>query len=71
MVFGSLNLGGARPGTWVFRSPTDSRWNCDGRAEFILVSSGSLPKEAQEKLEELKVLYGEPPDDLEVSCWKD
>lgn len=60
---------GPKAMTWWFYSATDSRWNCDGRAEGF-VMDGMVP-EAKVKLDSLKLLYGEPPADLRYNCMKD
>lgn len=59
-----------RPGSWSLRSEKDPRWNCDGRAEVMIITAG-LPPKVTKKIEKLKKKYGEPPEDLEYSCMKD
>jgi hypothetical protein len=64
-----MSMFGPKEGSWYFHSDTDPRWNCSGRG-YLLFSAG-LPDEAKTKLEELKKLYGEPPEDLEWGGMKD
>jgi hypothetical protein len=59
---------GLKQGTWWLRSEKDPRWNLEGRG---LVGLFGKPAAAEEKIEELKKLYGEPPDDLEFGYMKD
>ena len=46
-----------REGSWWLRSKSDPRWNADGRTG---VGGFVMPKECEEKLEELKRELGEP-----------
>ncbi len=59
-----------RPGTWKLSSESDPRWNCHGRVDRLVISEGLHP-DVQAKIEELKKQYGEQPDDLHYSAWKD
>ena len=56
-------------GSWSLCSEKDRRWNCNGLSPSV--GSFEMPEEAKEKLEELKKVLGEPPDDLEWSYMKD
>lgn len=58
-----------RPGSWWLSSDSDPRWNASGRSQAITV--GITPREAEAKKAELIELYGEPPNDLMISMWKD
>ncbi len=58
------------PGSWVFSSKTDPRWNCDGETEYLSVTGG-MPDEARKKLDELTEKYGAAPLDLYYECMKD
>lgn len=58
-------------GSWSFSSKSDSRWNCSGRGEGFVTTGFAGASGAREKLEELGKLYGEEPDDLAYSFWKD
>ena len=64
-------FGGPKPGSVYLRSGSDPRWDCDICVKEILISSGELPVEAKEKIQELTNRYGEPPNDLEIAMWKD
>lgn len=55
-------------GSWVLRSESDPRWNFDGRG---LVGGLVMPLECKEKIAQLKLTLGEPPDDLGWSYMKD
>jgi len=57
-----------REGTWWIASEKDPRWNKSGKG---YVGCFSRPQEAVEAVEELKALYGPPPDDLEWGYMKD
>ena len=57
------------PGTWWLLSPSDKRWCVNGHANAV--GGFYQPKELKQKLEELKKLYGDPPDDLEWGYMKD
>ena len=48
-------------GIWYLRSTKDPRWNADGHGFVSIFGS----EDKDRKLEELKKLYGNPPDDLE------
>ena len=56
-------------GSWSLTSEKDPRWNCTGRG-YIMVCTG-YAEGVDAKIEELKKLYGEPPDDLNLSAMKD
>lgn len=57
-----------RKGAWTLESKSDSRWNCNGTG---VVGGFQCPKEALDKIEELKKELGEePPIDLEYSYHK-
>lgn len=53
--------------SWWIRSESDSRWNCDGEGTCI----GMICLELDNKLEELKKNFGEPPKDVTVGFMKD
>ncbi|HXK38384.1 MAG TPA: hypothetical protein VJ579_04945 [Candidatus Paceibacterota bacterium] len=57
-----------RPGTWTLYSKSDPRWNASGADN---VGAFVMPKGCKEKLEELKKVLGEPPEDLEWNYMKD
>ena len=57
-----------RQGSWWLRSESDDRWNCDGKA---LVGSFMMPEECKQKIEALKKILGDPPEDLEWGYMKD
>ncbi len=54
-------------GVWYLKSKKDPRWNVHKEG---LVSIYSV-ENAKEKIEELKQLYGDPPDDLEWGFCKE
>jgi len=56
-------------GGWSVYSKTDPRWNGNGCTSSC--GGFTMPREAQEHIDRLKALYGEPPDDLEYSYMKD
>ncbi len=62
-----ISIGGC--GVWSVSSKKDPKWNNSGRG-FGAVTNGG-PKEMQEWLKECEEKYGETPDDLEVSFFKD
>ena len=51
-----------KKGYWWLKSKIDPRWNCGGEG---IVGGFVKPPEVEKKLEELRELYGEPPEDLE------
>lgn len=58
-----------KQGTWIVFSESDKRWNGSGRA---IVGGFVAPPEADEHIERMKKELGEdPPNDLEVSYFKD
>ena len=57
-------------GTWWYSSKSDPRWCCSGHVDVMIITSGP-PRDALEKYEEMKKLYGEPPEDLYYGCMKD
>jgi len=63
-------LGGSiRKGSWWLNSPSDSRWNDQGRCH---VGGLTLPADAQTSIDKNKKLLGiEPPEDLEWGYMKD
>jgi hypothetical protein len=63
-----MSMFGSRCGTWWLSSESDSRWNRSGKAD---VGGFAMGLDARKVLEELKSLYGEPPDDLEHGYMKD
>lgn len=63
-----MNLSGVGHGSWTLRSKSDPRWNRSGDAHG---TTGVMVDEAKAALEELKELYGEPPEDLMYSFMKD
>lgn len=60
---------GSDSGSWSIYSKKDPHWRAYGTSEFV--GGFKMPRECKEKLQELKKLYGEPPDDLEWSYMKD
>lgn len=58
-----------REGSWSLWSDSDPRWNTNGRSDSV--GMGGTPPEAQAALTRLTDLYGDPPDDLELSTMKD
>lgn len=60
---------GGRTGGWELSSKKDPRWNCCGTAANV--GAFATPREAEEKIKELKKRLGKPPRDLELSCMKD
>jgi len=58
----------AHAGSWSLRSKTDTRWDAHGHSDFV--GGFVIPRECQDKLEELKKELGEPPEDLEWSYHK-
>lgn len=56
-----------KEGSWHIESNFDKRWNKSGRG---YIGFGCCP-EAEEAVEELKKKYGDPPEDLKMSYWKD
>ena len=66
----SLGFGSSfRGGSWWLRSRSDPRWNSNGRS--ACVSGFSMPTECKAKIEELKGIIGNPPEDLEYGYMKD
>jgi hypothetical protein len=63
-----MSMFGPRKGTWWIRSEKDPRWNSEGRAD---VGGLVIPQECKDKIEELKITLGEPPDDLGWNYMKD
>lgn len=62
-----MGMFGPKMGGWWLRSVKDPRWNSDGRGYI----GGFQCSEASRKIEELKEMYGEIPDDLEMGAMKD
>ena len=60
---------GPKMGSWSVYSKKDTRWNNSGRGYGFVCSGG--PQEIQSWIDECKKKYGEPPDDLEYSFFKD
>ena len=58
-----------RPGIWWIESKKDTRWNTKGTARFV--GGDQMPKECKEVYEELKKLYGDPPNDLDWGYLRD
>ena len=58
---------GPKPGSWYLHSKKDPRWNVNGTGS---VGGFVMSAECEAKLEELKKLYGEMPDDLEHGYMK-
>jgi hypothetical protein len=56
-------------GTWWLSSKSDPSWNCSGRSEEV--GMFGVPKECQDKIEELRVTLGDPPKDLGFGYMKD
>lgn len=65
------NFMGVGPGNWSLTSQKDPRWNTDGRAAIIAVSTGEVCDEAAQYIELKKKELGDPPKDLTYSCMKD
>ncbi len=49
-------------GVWWIKSETDPRWNIEGRG---FVGGLDIPAECEATLDELSVLYGAPPSDIQ------
>jgi hypothetical protein len=58
----------AAPGTWWLKSKLDPRWNAHG---IGIVGGLVRPKEVDQKLTELTLKFGSPPQDLEWGYMKD
>ena len=58
-----------RPGIWWMRSEKDSKWNAEGRS--LYVGEDKMPLECRKKFEDLKKMYGKPPDDLKWGYHRD
>ncbi len=56
-----------REGEWWLRSRKDPRWNCSGSG---YVGGFCMPPDCKQRVEELKKILGEPPDDLEYGYMK-
>ncbi|HEY4497079.1 MAG TPA: hypothetical protein VI432_02940 [Candidatus Paceibacterota bacterium] len=63
-----MGMFGPREGSWWLRSKKDPRWNTDGRA---YVGGFLMPEACRSKIDELKLRFGEPPEDLEWGYMKD
>lgn len=63
-----MGMFGPSEGTWWLTSKADPRWNVSGRCG---VGGFTMPREARNKLDELKSTLGEPPADLEWGYMKD
>lgn len=57
--------------TFTFESKTDPRWNFSGRGNGIVSRGKDGCPEAVAKVKELEDQFGEIPDDLTYSYWKD
>lgn len=57
-----MGMFGLREETWWLSSKIDKKWDFSGRC---CCGGFVMPKECEDKLEELKQKYGEPPEDLE------
>lgn len=64
-----MGMFGPKMGTWTISSKIDPRWNKSGRG-YGLVSCGG-PQEMQDWIAKCKKEFGEPPEDAEMSFWKD
>lgn len=64
-----MGMFGPKIGSWWITCKSDPRWNASGRG-YGLVSSGG-PPDLQDKIKELKELYGEPPEDCYQGFMKD
>jgi hypothetical protein len=60
---------GPKMGAWTIRSIKDPRWNNNGRADGLVCEGG--PKEMKDWVKSCKEKYGESPEDLMWSFWKD
>lgn len=67
----SFNPFAPKLGSWGFHSKKDPRWEVHGRGSGFVMGGMDAVPEAREKFDELKKKYGNPPDDLEYSFWKD
>ena len=56
-------------GYWYLHSDIDDRWNCSG--DCAIYSVFYMPKECENKLNELKEKYKDSPKDLKWGCMKD
>lgn len=59
----------ASEGTWWLSSKKDPRWNFTSRE--LVAGVFSAERKCVQKIEELKLTLGEPPEDLEYGFMKD
>ena len=52
-----------RKGSWYLNSKQNPSWNCSGRTSAC--GGFAMPLECEQKIEQLKKIFGNPPDDLE------
>jgi hypothetical protein len=64
-----MGMFGLKDGDWSLRSEKDPRWNNSGRTKW-LVSAGICP-DGQIWINQCKKNFGDPPDDLTYSFFKD
>jgi len=64
-----MSMFGPKKGTWSIHSKQDPRWNKSGEGYGLVTSGGTA--EQKKWLEECEQKYGEKPDDLEWSFYKD
>lgn len=57
-----------REGSWWIRSKIDPRWNAEGKG---IVGGFTIPRECQQKIDQLKEKFGDPPKDLSWEYMKD
>ena len=63
-----MGMFGPKPGSWWIRCKSEPYWNASGTS---YVGGFVMCPEAEEALEKLKELYGEPPADVEWGYMKD
>lgn len=63
-----MSIFGPKMGTWTVYSDKDPRWNKSGRACGFAI--GGTP-EMEEWIDQCIEKYGDPPDDVKQSFWKD
>ena len=66
-----MSIFGPKSMTFILESKSDPRWNFTGVGKGFVNSGKDGCPEAVAKVEELKAKFGEVPEDLEYSYWKD
>jgi len=61
-------FGGYKRGSWSIYSKKDPRWNFSGSGRVGMMV---CPPDAELRIEELKKILGDPPDDLAYEYMKD